>query len=351
MPAISIFNRQTAHDVDVPAIQRLVEAALPLCASSAGQEDGTLTSLDDIEITLVDDAEIAGVHHQFLHDPSPTDVITFHHGEILANVEMAAREAPHHRQPLLRELTLYLIHGLLHLHGHTDRQQADRQKMHETQEKILDLVWPRSHRPSDRVPMPLDDDNWLAFRNQLVALAKQGDHGWLDADEIQSVLKEAFRHGLSPQLIISCRAATSTNDEFARRLDTIVRDTPIRILCIDDEKPFLNLLKLNLSKTGRYHVRGETDSSKWRETIREFRPQLVVLDMVMPGIDGREILRTLRADPQTKRIPVIVLTAILQDSDADAVNKNGILFLAKPVGLKALVHCIEEHLAASGTVS
>jgi CheY-like chemotaxis protein len=195
--------------------------------------------------------------------------------------------------------------------------------------------------------MSLDNDTWLAYRNQLVALAKHGDHDWLDADEIQSVLQEAFRSGLSPQLIISCRAATSNNQEFARRLGTFVRDAPIRILCIDDEKPFLNLLKLNLAKTGRYLVRGEPDSSRWRETIHEFRPHLIILDMIMPGIDGREILSTLRADPHTGRIPVIVLTAILQDSDTSAVNNDGILFLSKPVSIKALVHCIEEHLAGS----
>jgi probable rRNA maturation factor len=145
MPALAIFNQQTAHAIDLAALQRLLEKVLPLCADCPGEDGGTLSSLDEIDITLVDDAEIAAVHGKFLHDPSPTDVITFHHGEILANAEMAAREAPRHNHSLLRELTLYVIHGLLHLNGHTDGREPARQHMYAAQEKILDNVWPRTH--------------------------------------------------------------------------------------------------------------------------------------------------------------------------------------------------------------
>jgi CheY-like chemotaxis protein len=68
----------------------------------------------------------------------------------------------------------------------------------------------------------------------------------------------------------------------------------------------------------------------------------------MPGLDGRQILDELRLSPDTRRLPVIVLTAILQNSRPDAVHRDGILYLSKPVSLKALIHCIEEHLAAAG---
>jgi CheY-like chemotaxis protein len=196
--------------------------------------------------------------------------------------------------------------------------------------------------------MTSEDPQWQKFRDELVRLAREGDHDWLDQDEVRSVLGDAYRKGLDPSLIISCRAATGSPQEFASRLGQIVRDTPVRILAIDDEAAFLSLLRLNLEKTGHYQVRTETDPHRWREAVAEFHPHLLILDMIMPGLDGRQILGALRRTPETSRLPVIVLTAILQNVEPDAVHHEGILYLSKPVALKALIHCIEEHLTAVG---
>jgi len=197
-------------------------------------------------------------------------------------------------------------------------------------------------------PMSPDDPHWQNFRDELVRLAREGDHDWLDQDEVRSMLGDAYRKGLAPSLIISCRAATGTTEEFTTRLGQIVRDTPVRILAIDDEAAFLTLLRLNLEKTGHYEVRTESDPHRWRELIAEFHPHLLILDMIMPGLDGRQILGELRRSPDTRHLPVIVLTAILQNVQPEAVHREGILYLSKPVSLKALIHCIEEHLAAAG---
>lgn len=196
--------------------------------------------------------------------------------------------------------------------------------------------------------MSPDDPQWQKFRDELVRLAREGDHDWLDQEEVRSVLGDAYRKGLDPSLIISCRAATGSTSEFASRLGQMVRDTPVRILAIDDEAAFLSLLRLNLQKVGKYEVRAESDPTRWREAIAEFHPHLLILDMIMPGLDGRQILGELSRAPGTRRLPVIVLTAILQNVEPDAVHREGILYLAKPVSLKALVHCIEEHLSAFG---
>ena len=85
---------------------------------------------------------LARAHADFLGDPTPTDVITFQHGEILISTETAIRQAAEHSHPPLRECALYLIHGLLHLHGHEDHEPAEAEAMKETQERILDRVWP-----------------------------------------------------------------------------------------------------------------------------------------------------------------------------------------------------------------
>jgi CheY-like chemotaxis protein len=196
--------------------------------------------------------------------------------------------------------------------------------------------------------MPLDDPKWVGFRNELLRLSAAGDHGWLESDEIQMILRAAYRKGLDTSLILSCHAAAASTREFANELDRLVRNTKVRVLVIDDEPAFVNLLSLNLEKTGRFTVRGESDPATWRAAVAAFHPHLLILDMMMPGIDGREILAALRADEATRGLPVIVLTAVLENSRTDAVNREGILFLAKPVSLKALLHCIDEHLAAAG---
>jgi len=195
----------------------------------------------------------------------------------------------------------------------------------------------------------LNDPHWQVFRDELVALARSGDHDWLDAEDIQQVLGDAYRKGLPPRLIISCRAAAASGHaEFASELESLVRKTKVRVLAIDDEKGFLNLLRLNLERAGNYEVRTESDPLNWRAALDAFTPHLLILDMVMPGVDGREILRELATQIGGRPLPIIVLTAVLENSAAGAVNREGILYLAKPVSLKALLHCIEEHLEAVG---
>jgi probable rRNA maturation factor len=74
--------------------------------------------------------------------PGETDVITFHHGEIVIGVEVAFRQAEENGEPPLRELLRYVIHGLLHLAGHEDEDPSDREKMEAAQEPLVAMLWP-----------------------------------------------------------------------------------------------------------------------------------------------------------------------------------------------------------------
>lgn len=114
----------------------------PLLWVEPGAAPSVLTTLSDIEVSLLDDAAIAAVHGDFLDDPSPTDVITFQHGEILVSMETAVREATARGHSPWRETALYAIHGLLHLHGHTDADPDPRSVMHAAQDRLLEAVWP-----------------------------------------------------------------------------------------------------------------------------------------------------------------------------------------------------------------
>lgn len=125
--------------LDMDQLRRLAVAALPGCLEAA-LEGTPLMSLEEVEVALVDDRAIAAVHAQYLDDPSATDVITFDHGEILISVDTAAREALDRGHPLVRELLLYLVHGLLHLGGHDDRAPADRRRMGQLQDQLVARV-------------------------------------------------------------------------------------------------------------------------------------------------------------------------------------------------------------------
>lgn len=136
-PRIEIFSHLNDAEISLAWLTEQAVAALPLCLASPGTEAPDLAGVEEIEISLVSDEVIAGVHGEFMDDPTPTDVITFQHGEILISIDTARREAPLHGHTVAEETLLYLIHGLLHLNGHTDLKEPDRLVMHEVQEEIL----------------------------------------------------------------------------------------------------------------------------------------------------------------------------------------------------------------------
>jgi len=96
-----------------------------------------LAKLREIFVWVVSDRRMAALHRQFVNQAGPTDVLTFQHGEIFISVETARRHARAFGNSLTRELQLYIVHGLLHLHGFDDRKQADARKMDRVQERIL----------------------------------------------------------------------------------------------------------------------------------------------------------------------------------------------------------------------
>jgi CheY-like chemotaxis protein len=116
-----------------------------------------------------------------------------------------------------------------------------------------------------------------------------------------------------------------------------------RILVVDDEPGFTRLLKLVLQ---RYEIREENDALRAFETAQNFRPDLILLDVVMPGIDGGNLAARIRGDALLKNVPIVFLTAVVSPREAGQHPKHigGFPFLAKPVSPEVLERCIEEHL-------
>jgi CheY-like chemotaxis protein len=115
-----------------------------------------------------------------------------------------------------------------------------------------------------------------------------------------------------------------------------------KVFIVDDESGFTRLLKITLEKTGQYLVREENDGTKAWLAAREFEPDIIFLDIVMPKIDGGGVGQQMRSDPALAHVPIIFLTAIVSEQETSA-EIGGFPFLAKPVSLEAITRCIEEH--------
>jgi probable rRNA maturation factor len=140
MPSLELYNHQEAHPAPLDIWQAQAEQVLPAILTAAKSSDAPLHHLKTVEFSLVSDEIIAQVHHDFMNDPTPTDVITFHHGEIVISLDTAARQAAENGEPYEREVTRYIAHGLLHLAGWDDREEEERKAMHEVQERILSSI-------------------------------------------------------------------------------------------------------------------------------------------------------------------------------------------------------------------
>jgi probable rRNA maturation factor len=137
LPRIAVRNLQRTVPVNVGDLENLAANALRACLRLRKRKPTDLTKLREIFVLLISDRRMASLHRQFLRQSGPTDVLTFQHGEIFISVETARRHARIFRNSLIGELCLYIVHGLLHLHGFDDRNRADARKMERMQKRIL----------------------------------------------------------------------------------------------------------------------------------------------------------------------------------------------------------------------
>jgi len=119
-----------------------------------------------------------------------------------------------------------------------------------------------------------------------------------------------------------------------------------RILVVDDEPSITRLLKLNLEQTNNYEVRAENDAERAVAAAEEFKPHLILLDVMMPGVDGGELANRLQANPKLKSVPIVFLTAAATKGEiyARGGQVGGLPFLAKPVEISEVIACIKQHL-------
>ena len=117
-----------------------------------------------------------------------------------------------------------------------------------------------------------------------------------------------------------------------------------RILVVDDQPANTRLLRLHLEKS--YEVREENNPKAALSTAEAFQPNLILLDVMMPGVDGGEVASRIQASPKLKDVPIVFLTAAVTKREVDAGEGRlgGFPFLAKPVVLSEVTACIKQHL-------
>ncbi|MCG2712521.1 MAG: response regulator [Candidatus Omnitrophica bacterium] len=121
-----------------------------------------------------------------------------------------------------------------------------------------------------------------------------------------------------------------------------------RVLIIDDEVSFIDIVKINLERTGNYIVRAESDGTKGMAIAKEFKPDIILLDIIMPDISGDEIAVQLEKEEDTKHIPIVFLTAVVKKEEVEFGGAviGGKTFIAKPVTLEELIKVIEKQIQA-----
>jgi DNA-binding response OmpR family regulator len=113
-------------------------------------------------------------------------------------------------------------------------------------------------------------------------------------------------------------------------------DRPAVILVADDDEDILDLVCLSLEQAGHETLRAG-DGDEALRLAREHHPDLCVLDVVMPGRTGIEVVKSLRNDPETAGIPVLLLTATVQEKELlPGLDKGGDFYLGKPFSPREL---------------
>ncbi len=119
-----------------------------------------------------------------------------------------------------------------------------------------------------------------------------------------------------------------------------------KILVVDDEPNLTRMVRRGLEAKGNYLVMEENSGSRALMAARNFKPDLVLLDVMMPDVDGGSVASEFAEADDLKHVPIVFLTAIVTRAETQptgsVIGKH--TFLAKPVDLDDLITCIEDHL-------
>ncbi|MFC1548472.1 response regulator [Candidatus Omnitrophota bacterium] len=116
-----------------------------------------------------------------------------------------------------------------------------------------------------------------------------------------------------------------------------------KILVVDDEKGFTDMVKEILEETGKYEVDAENDARGAIGAARKFQPDLIILDVLIPHMDGPHIAEQIRKDRDIRKVPIVFVSALFDFVSGGAEPSS--LLLSKPLRVKKLIRCVEQNLS------
>jgi Response regulator containing CheY-like receiver, AAA-type ATPase, and DNA-binding domains len=120
-----------------------------------------------------------------------------------------------------------------------------------------------------------------------------------------------------------------------------------KILLIDDDTDFTEMIKIHLESKNDYEVECLSESKKVMDTLHAFRPDVILLDLLMPGIGGIEVCEMLDKDPLGLSTPVIIISGLNKNVDKLKAYKLGVAdYLVKPVDANDIINAVEKALRA-----
>ncbi|MCX7824781.1 MAG: response regulator [Verrucomicrobiae bacterium] len=119
-----------------------------------------------------------------------------------------------------------------------------------------------------------------------------------------------------------------------------------RIMVVDDDEAFTRIVRLTLEQTGRYDVRVMHAGQEVIPAVREFQPHLILLDVILPDMDGCELGTRIKADAALSGIPIVFLTGLATGpkNAPGGFVRHGFRFVGKVMSGQELVRCVEENL-------
>jgi two-component system OmpR family response regulator len=134
------------------------------------------------------------------------------------------------------------------------------------------------------------------------------------------------------------------SDKFAQKSPDQGKSRQLKcVLCVDDEVDFQSIIRISLERLGGIKSHFCTDPQQAMARAREVKPDLILLDFVMPELDGATLFKRLQADPDLAAIPVVFLTAVMTGPDARALNMLGAAgVLVKPFDVLELPRKLSE---------
>ena len=123
-----------------------------------------------------------------------------------------------------------------------------------------------------------------------------------------------------------------------------------RILVVDDQQANIDLLRRVLERAGYRQIECLTDPRLVEDALERFRPDIILLDLLMPKLSGLDVLRALKADATTRGLPVLVLSNSSRQQDIDEITRLGVVgyFVKADLSLQALGDRIAQLLSGAG---